>query len=134
MNKAKILASGKFDVLHPGHLFYLREAKNLRGNSNLTVVVSNEKNVRNCVFSNEERKEILESIETVDEVIVGKEEVNVRRVLEEVRPDVVALGHDQDEGKIKRVAEEMNPSPKIERVEAYRPDKYSSSKIKERLD
>ena len=42
----KVMASGTFDLLHPGHGIYLQEAKNLGGyNSKLFVVVARDSTV-----------------------------------------------------------------------------------------
>lgn len=131
MDKTKVLASGKFDLLHPGHLYYLRKSSELAENSELWVVIAHEENVQECIFNNQERKEILEAIEFVDEVIIGSKDVDFEGVLRRAKPDVVALGYDQDEEGVGGLLERFDI--RVEKVDAFKPGKYSSSKIKKEI-
>lgn len=133
MAKTKVLASGKFDILHPGHLYYLKESLELVENSELWVVIAHEANVENCVFSNQERKGVVEALEFVDEVVVGRRKISYEEVLRKVRPDLLALGFDQESEGLEKILEELDMEIKVVRVSSLKPEKYSSSRIKKEI-
>lgn len=99
----KIVAvSGGFDPLHIGHVRYLKESKAL--GDRLVVILNNDNWLRNkkgFVFMPEaERKEILEALDGVDEVVItdhalGEEDRSVCRALASVRPHIFANGGDR---------------------------------------
>lgn len=92
-----ILANGGFDLLHVGHVRYLRGAKELGGK--LIVAVNSDSSVRELkgagrpLMPEEERAEILAALEDVDAVVVF-EERDVRALIRELHPDVHAKGTD----------------------------------------
>jgi rfaE bifunctional protein nucleotidyltransferase chain/domain len=92
-----VMANGCFDVLHVGHVRYLKAAKEL-GNR-LIVAVNSDASVRGLkgdgrpVMPDSERAEILAALEPVDAVVIFSEP-NVRALLDEIRPDVQAKGTD----------------------------------------
>jgi D-glycero-beta-D-manno-heptose 1-phosphate adenylyltransferase len=91
------LANGVFDLLHVGHVRYLRSAKELGGK--LIVAVNADASVRALkgegrpVMPAEERAEILASLADVDAVVVFSE-TNAGALIREIRPDVHAKGTD----------------------------------------
>ncbi|PIN84749.1 MAG: FAD synthase [Candidatus Diapherotrites archaeon CG11_big_fil_rev_8_21_14_0_20_37_9] len=134
---AKVLAFGTFDILHPGHLSYLKQAKAL-GN-HLVVVVATDKNVERLkgkrpVNDQEHRKELVEALEIVDEAMVGFED-DMMKSIEVVRPDFVALGYDQ-KIPIENVEKELSKrglKAEIKRMYPYNEAKYKSTIIKEKV-
>lgn len=98
-----VLANGCFDVLHVGHIRYLQGAKAL--GDLLIVGVNSDEQVRNLkgegrpVTSENERAEIVASIEVVDLVTVFREPT-VEALLLEIRPDVHAKGTDYTEDTV----------------------------------
>jgi len=96
-----VLASGVFDLIHPGHVVYLSEAKRAGGKSSrLIVVVARDSTVRKVrnrepVFNEEARRILVESLKPVDEAILGSEPFSFEEIVWKVRPDVVAFGYDQ---------------------------------------
>lgn len=92
-----VMANGCFDVLHVGHVRYLKAAKELGGK--LVVAVNADDSVRGLkgqgrpVMPEEERAEILAALEPVDAVVIFPER-DVRALLNEIRPDVQAKGTD----------------------------------------
>lgn len=96
------MASGVFDLLHPGHVVYLSEAKRAGGKSSrLIVVVARDSTVRKVrnrepVFNEEARRILVESLKPVDEAILGSEPFSFEEIVRKVRPDVVAFGYDQE--------------------------------------
>jgi FAD synthetase len=129
----RVLVGGTFNILHPGHVFFLGKARGY--GDHLTVVVANDKNVLErkgfLVFSSEERSEMVGNLKQVDNVIVGDEK-DLFRVVEEERPDVIVLGYDQDFDLtgLKGFIKERNMSCRIVRItQKYR--EYSTRSILE---
>jgi D-glycero-beta-D-manno-heptose 1-phosphate adenylyltransferase len=91
------LANGCFDLLHVGHVRYLRAAKELGGR--LIVAVNSDESVRTSkgegrpLMPAAERAEILASLADVDAVVIFPEP-DVRALVREIRPDVQAKGTD----------------------------------------
>jgi len=89
----KVLVGGVFSVIHPGHLYLLKKAKSL-GNY-LIVVVANDKNVKKGYsIPAEKRKDQLEKLGFIDNVIIGDEN-DKSKIVKEEKPDIIALGYDQ---------------------------------------
>ena len=92
-----ILANGNFDLLHVGHVRYLRGAKELGGK--LVVAVNSDESVRALkgdgrpVMPAEERAEIVAALADVDAVVIFSE-LDVRALIREIRPDIQAKGTD----------------------------------------
>ena len=92
-----ILANGNFDLLHVGHVRYLRGAKELGGK--LVVAVNSDDSVRarkgdgRPVMPAEERAEIVAALADVDAVVIFSE-LDVRALIREIRPDIQAKGTD----------------------------------------
>ena len=91
------LANGAFDLLHVGHIRYLRAAKQLGGK--LVVAVNSDESVRALkgdgrpVMSGQERAEILAALSDVDAVVIFSEP-DVRELVREIRPNIHAKGTD----------------------------------------
>jgi len=104
-----VLASGVFDLLHYGHVYYLTNAKKAGGeNAKLIVIIARDATVERLkgtkpVISEDRRRALVESLKVVDEAVLGYEDMDMVKVIEKVKPDIVALGHDQ-----LNVEEELN--------------------------
>jgi len=89
------MAVGVFDLIHLGHLRYLEEAKRL--GDELVVVVATDASVRlrkhATITPQEMRAALVAALKPVDRAIVGHEDDQYKSV-EDVRPDVIALGYD----------------------------------------
>jgi rfaE bifunctional protein nucleotidyltransferase chain/domain len=91
------LANGCFDLLHVGHVRYLRAAKELGGR--LIVAINSDDSVRALkgedrpLMPAEERAEILAALSDVDAVVIFPEP-DVRALIREIRPDIQAKGTD----------------------------------------
>ena len=91
------LANGGFDLLHVGHVRYLRGAKALGGR--LVVAINSDESVRALkgegrpVMPAEERAEIVAALADVDAVVIFPE-LDVRAIIREIRPDIQAKGTD----------------------------------------
>lgn len=95
--KRIVLANGCFDLIHVGHIRYLKEAK-ARGDV-LVVALNSDSSVRHLkgkgrpILTQEERVEIISSFYFVDHITVF-EEANVENILLTLKPHVHAKGSD----------------------------------------
>lgn len=96
------MVSGGFDPLHIGHIRYMQDAKKL--GDYLVVVVNNDNWIRmkkgKEFMSHKERKEIIEAIACVDEVIVSghkkdTKDPSVCNEIRKIKPDIFANGGDR---------------------------------------
>jgi rfaE bifunctional protein nucleotidyltransferase chain/domain len=91
------LANGNFDLLHVGHVRYLRGAKALGGK--LVVAINSDESVRRLkgegrpIMPEQERAEIVAALSDVDAVVIFPE-FDVRAIIREIRPDIQAKGTD----------------------------------------
>lgn len=93
----KVLAAGVFDVFHAGHLYFLTEARKL--GDHLTVIVTSDPVARRegkkPQFSARARAELIRRLGAADRVAVGRTDGDLVAMVKTLRPDVIALGHDQ---------------------------------------
>ncbi len=124
----RVVCAGTFDHLHPGHLDFLRQAKEL--GDELVVIVARDETVYRIkgflpTYNEEVRKKGVEDTKIADVVILGNYNSDIFMILEDIKPDIVALGYDQ------RVKEseilKRFPALKIIRLQPYQADKYKSS-------
>ncbi len=98
-----VLANGAFDLLHVGHVRYLRAAKALGGR--LVVAVNSDDSVRALkgegrpIMPADERAEIVAALANVDAVVIFPE-LDVRALIRELRPDIQAKGTDYTEDSV----------------------------------
>ena len=125
-----VMAQGVFDLLHPGHLHYLRESK--KHGDKLVVVVARDSRIeKNLYFNEEERREMLQALEVVDKALLGSEE-SIYDTVKHVNPDVITLGYDQpyDEKEVASMAEKAS-GREVNVVRTEKRANYSSTKIRE---
>ena len=92
----RVMATGVFDLLHPGHLYFLREARKL-GDELVVVVARDSTAIRfkhRPITPEQSRVELVDSLKPVDRAVLGNEG-NIFAILDTIRPDVIALGFDQ---------------------------------------
>ena len=92
-----VLAGGVFDIIHPGHIHTLNDAKEL--GDVLVVVVATDKTAikmkkREPLHSAELRQELVSSLNMVDLCIIGDED-DIFKTVDLVKPQIIALGYDQ---------------------------------------
>jgi cytidyltransferase-like protein len=106
-----VVVSGGFDPLHVGHVRMFEEAKRL--GDRLVVVLNNEqwlKKKKGSSFMPEaERKEIIEALRCVDEVVLTTHasdpaDMSVCAELRNIRPDIFANGGDRKVDNVPEVA------------------------------
>lgn len=127
-----VLAGGVFDIIHPGHIHTLNAAKVL--GDILVVVVATDNTAikmkkRQPLHSQEQRKELVNSLSMVDLCLIGQEE-DIFKTVNNVRPQIIALGYDQvhQEKFITDGCKRINLDATVARLQSPIPDS-SSSKI-----
>ncbi len=91
----RVVAQGTFDILHPGHLHYLRESAAM--GDELHVIVARSGNVTHKsgpYVPGPQRVEMVGALDPVDHARLGHPD-DIFVPIEEIEPDVIALGHDQ---------------------------------------
>jgi len=129
-----VLAGGVFDIIHPGHIHTLNEAKKL--GDFLVVVIATDKTVlkmkkRKPLHNAQARQELVSSLSMVDLCIIGDEE-DIFKTVDLIKPQIIALGYDQihQEKFITDGCRKINLDVTVARLESPIP-KTSSSDIRE---
>jgi D-beta-D-heptose 7-phosphate kinase/D-beta-D-heptose 1-phosphate adenosyltransferase len=92
-----VFTNGVFDLLHPGHVHYLKEARRL--GDVLIVGLNSDRSVRAIkvpgrpLNPERERAEVLLSLSCVDTVVLFDEDTP-HRIIEAIQPDVLVKGAD----------------------------------------
>ncbi len=137
-----VLAAGVFDLLHYGHIRYLEEAKKAGGeDARLIVIVARDETVRRLkghspVIPEDQRRAVIEALKVVDEALLGHEDMDLIRVIEQVKPDIVVMGHDQQsiKSQVEKVNQVLNADIEIVQIKQFGEDDLNStSKIKRRI-
>ena len=95
--KRLVFTNGCFDLLHPGHVSYLRQARSL-GDA-LIVALNSDRSVRSIkgpgrpILNQQERAEVIAALEAVDYVTIFDDETP-RDLIAAVLPDVLVKGGD----------------------------------------
>jgi len=139
-----VLASGVFDLLHLGHVRFLEEAKKAGGpNAKLIVIVARDSTVekkksRRPIMPENQRCALVASLRVVDEAMLGYEDFDMEKILDKIKPDIVAVGHDSRlSGLEQTVAEAVKKKGlkiRMVKVGKFSSDELdSSSKIKQKI-
>lgn len=134
------MAFGTFDLLHPGHLDYFRQARKLGGE--LIVVVARDRNVVAIKGKRPEQSEVtrlrqvrlaLKELDFSGKAVLGSLR-NKWLVIKKYAPSVIALGYDQkvDLEKLKSEIDKFRLFCKIKRLKPYQPEKYKSSYLRKK--
>ncbi len=128
-----VLTFGTFDIFHPWHEHYLREAK--KHGDKLVTVIGRDQTVfhlkGNPPKNNEnQRKKRVEESAIADSVVLGDLE-NYYACITEQKADIVCLGYDQKHlaDGLQRFLDTHNLNIQIIRIQAFQPEKYKSSKL-----
>ena len=128
----KVMATGVFDILHLGHLHYLEESKKL--GDELIVVIANDDTVRNLkhepITNQDIRLELVKALKPVDDAFLGHEG-DMYKIVEEIKPDIIALGYDQthDEELIRAELTKRGLDIKVHRLPKFDTDLDGTRKI-----
>jgi FAD synthetase len=137
-----VLAAGVFDLLHYGHIRYLEEAKKAGGeDTRLVVIVARDETVRRLkgsdpIIPEDQRRAVIEALRVVDEALLGFEDLDLDRVIQQVKPDIVVVGHDQEaiRAQVEKIKKARELEIEIHQVSQFGVDDLNStSKIKRKI-
>lgn len=133
--KKRVMVAGVFDIVHPGHIYLISKAAEL---GDVIVVVARDSTVerlkgRRPVVPEDQRLEVVKNIKGVKEAFLGNEGEDMLKIVEELKPDIILLGPNQnfDENKLRRDLELRGLKVEVMRLkEIYEPYRLcSTSKI-----
>ena len=137
-----VLATGAFDLLHIGHVKFLQESRKRGGpGARLVVVVASDRTVvrrkgHRPILPEKQRRDLVAALRFVDRAILGSENLDMVGVLKRVKPEIIAVGYDQQEIKrsLKRVLKEEELKIPVVQIPRFGPPRLnSSSKLKDRV-
>lgn len=125
---------GTFDVLHPGHLWFLKKASE---HGRLIVALTPD---RMCLQykgrlpcrTYEERKRCLKEISYVFKIVPADMHAGSFRIVEKLRPSVIVLGYDQEllRAYLIRRLKAFNLNPDLITLPSYRRRLYRASRLR----
>ena len=126
----RVVATGTFDILHPGHLYYLEESRRL--GDELHVIVARDANVKHKprpVIPEEQRLKMVAALKPVDYARLG-DPVDIFRPIRDIRPAVITLGFNQhfNEDQLMTELAKRDLAAEIVRIGAYSGDALCSSR------
>lgn len=131
------MASGVFDLIHPGHISYLRQARTF--GDELVVVVASDETVRRRkhepITPEAMRAQIVSELKPVDRAVIGGNG-DIFATVRGIRPDVIVLGFDQsfDEDDLRSaLAENGLGHIRVERARECAEDLNATRRIVERI-
>jgi len=126
-----VLTGGVFDIIHPGHIHTLNNAKKL--GDVLVVVVATDKTAvkmkkRTPLHNQKQRQILVEALSIVDLCVIGHE-TDLFKTVEMIKPQIIALGYDQihQEKFIKDGCKRINLNVKVARLQSPVPEISSSN-------
>jgi FAD synthetase len=130
----KVLVFGSFDILHPGHHNFFEQAKQY--GDRLYVIVARNSTIekvkqRKPVHDELKRKHDIEKTGLAHSVLLGHPS-DPYALIVKIKPDVICLGYDQTSftSDLEKELKKRNLSPKIIRLNPYKPHIYKSSKLR----
>lgn len=132
----RVMAQGTFDLLHPGHLHYLRESAAL--GDELHVVIARDarkQDEKPLVLDEDSRQTVVDALEMVDKAVLGSEE-SIFDSVERIQPDVITLGYDQPfdvDDLQQKLADHGLDGINVVRIDEYTGDVSSSSQLRDRV-
>jgi FAD synthetase len=132
----KVMIFGVFDLLHPGHLSFLKQAKKL--GSFLIVSVARDVNVKKIkgkspVFSEKKRVEHIKQLKIANKVVLGGTKDPWPHIKKE-KPDIIALGYDQGSfvGNLPEELRKRGLKTKVVRLKPFRPEVFKTSILRKK--
>jgi FAD synthetase len=129
-----VLVFGVFDLFHPGHRYFLQQAK--KHGDKLIVVVTRDERVKRekgrlPVEKLARRIESVNRLDCVHATIPG-DKIGEWSVVQRMKPDVICIGHDQQEDhpNFLRQIDDLQSKPRIVKIMPYKRDKYSTTLIR----
>jgi FAD synthetase len=125
----RVLATGTFDILHPGHLLYLSEAKAL--GDELYVIVARDSMIKHKpkpIIPEKQRLAMVAALRMVDKAMLGSE-TDMFEPLREIRPHIIALGKNQffKDSELENQLKIHGINAKVVRIQSFEQSELCSS-------
>lgn len=129
---------GTFDIIHAGHESLFAQARALAEEPHLIVSIARDKvveRVKGALPKNSEaeRQKFVAAHALVDETVLGDAEGYMQHIVR-ADPDIIALGYDQEGEFVRGLEKDLQSaglSPRIIRLQAYEPETYKTSKLRD---
>lgn len=129
----KVLIFGKFDILHPGHIFLIAGAQK---EGKVTAILESNKNIIKFYnftpyYDEAVRKKKLEKYNLT---VCIRENESFEDIIKKHQPDILYLGHDQEyiHGEFKKLTKQYNF--KIKQAEVFNKNLFKSSRLRSVLE
>jgi FAD synthetase len=127
----RIVATGTFDILHTGHLYYLEESRRL--GDELYVIVARDANVKHKprpIVPEDQRLKMVGALKPVDHAVLGDLH-DMFRPIREIRPAIITIGFNQhfNEEKLRKDLSAQGITADVVRIGKYSGDTYCSSSL-----
>jgi FAD synthetase len=130
-----VMAFGTFDLLHPGHKYFFKQAK--KQGDYLIVIIARDSTVKEVKgklpqHNEKQRQKAVIGLNLADKAVLGDRGINKYAVIKKYRPEIICLGYDQIyfiDG-LKDKVKEFKLKTKIIRLKPYQAHKYKTSIIK----
>jgi len=128
-----VMVFGTFDLLHPGHINFLRQAKKF---GSLMVIIARDGTVKKVKGKTPEHNE-LERLQGI--ICLNLAAIAVLgaigdkyAVIKKYKPDIICLGYDQTHftEQLENQINKFKLHAKIIRLKSFKPEKYKTSIIK----
>ncbi|OGH65039.1 MAG: hypothetical protein A3J66_01250 [Candidatus Magasanikbacteria bacterium RIFCSPHIGHO2_02_FULL_47_14] len=133
--RQKILVFGTFDFLHIGHIYFLRQAK--RCADTVVIALARDEVVKQLkgsypIHRERERKELLQHVDLIDEVVYGDKTIGTYQIITRIKPTVVGIGYDQVDlyKDLQSFTKRKKISIRIIRLKPYRANERKSTLIR----
>lgn len=117
----RVVVGGTFDLIHPGHLYFLKKAS---GFGKLIVIVARDKNVERIkghkpVIPEKQRLAVVRGLKHVEKAVLGSESDDLLEIMKELKPDVIVLGPDQvfSEKEVQKELRSLGLNVKVVRID-----------------
>ncbi len=135
MPSKTVTVFGVFDGIHEGHLAFIKEAKAL--GDKLVAIVARDSEVEKIKGKPPVNNEVLRinallKVEDIDQVFLGDAEQGTYKIVQEVKPNVIFLGYDQQalyENLKEAIKKGILPEIEIIYGQAHKPEVFKSSII-----
>ena len=134
-----VMVFGVFDLLHPGHISFLTQAR-AQGDTLIAVVTRDTVGVqlkkRSPCHNQRERLKAVSSLPYVSKVVLGDIKLGTYKVLKKYKPSIICLGYDQQSfgDHLRRSMEAgIIPVSEIRYMKSFMPDTYHTSLLRKSL-
>lgn len=115
MSHPVVITAGAFDLLHPGHVSFLRKCK--KYGATLVVGVTSDrllkirKGVQRPIISEDDRVFMIGALDCVDYAVVTDALVESNEIIEKIRPDILILSNENKEIKLRALQPTLDKNP-----------------------